>query len=258
MKNIFQLNDKVAIVTGGYGHIGAAICRGLASMGAIVIVVGPNKFKYDSVFTDQEKDTIKFFEADILNDQSINDCFSFVYNKYKRIDILVNNAVALKGGKPLETSRDAWNYTLNGVLTSMSYCINQVVPLMNPQGGVIINVSSMYGIVSPDFSLYDNYPQYFNSVQYGSAKAGVIQLTRYYANYFAPKGIRVNCISPGPFPSKAVQQDSGFVDLLVKKVPLGRIGEPDDLKGVAIFLASEASSFVTGQNIQIDGGWTIV
>ena len=116
----------------------------------------------------------------------------------------------------------------------------------------------MYGIISPDFLIYDEHPEFFNSAQYGASKAAVIQLTRYYANYLASKNIRVNCITPGPFPSEQVQKTDAFIKKLVNKVPLKRIGKPEDLNGTLLLLASEASSFITGQNIIIDGGWTIV
>ena len=133
-----------------------------------------------------------------------------------------------------------------------------VVNDMENKNGKIINISSMYGIVSPDFSIYDEHPEFFNSAQYGASKAAVIQLTRYYANYLAAKDIRVNCISPGPFPSEQVQQSEKFIKKIIAKVPLKRIGKPEDLTGALLLLASEASSFITGQNIIIDGGWTII
>lgn len=115
----------------------------------------------------------------------------------------------------------------------------------------------MYGLVSPDFEIYNKYPDYFNSMQYGAAKAAIIQLTRYYANYFAEKGICVNCISPGPFPSLEVQKNIGFIDELIKRVPLKRIGNPKEITGALLLLSTAASDFITGQNIVIDGGWTI-
>jgi gluconate 5-dehydrogenase len=115
----------------------------------------------------------------------------------------------------------------------------------------------MYGVVSPDFRIYDDYKEFFNPPDYGAAKAGVIQLTKYYAAYYAPYNINVNCISPGPFPSPEVQKEIEFIKQLENKNPQKRIGRPDDLKGVVIFLASEASSYITGQNINVDGGWTI-
>jgi NAD(P)-dependent dehydrogenase (short-subunit alcohol dehydrogenase family) len=111
-------------------------------------------------------------------------------------------------------------------------------------------------MVSPDFSIYDESPAFLNPPHYGAAKAGVLQLTKYFACYLGKFNVRVNAVTPGPFPSQSVQQDEEFVGQLRKKNPLGRIGEPDDLKGAFVYLASEASSFMTGQNIVLDGGWT--
>ncbi len=258
MEHLFRLDKKVAIVTGGYGHLGSAIARGLVEMGATVIVAAPNKAKYEKQFSDEEKKSIKFCELNILSDDSIKTCFETVSKNFDAIDILVNNAITLKSGIPASVSRGDWNYSLDGVTNSLNSCIKYVIPYMENKNGKIVNISSMYGMVSPDFKVYDDYPQFFNSAQYGAAKAAVIQLTRYYSNYLASKKIRVNCITPGPFPSEAVQKEKGFIDLLEKKVPLKRIGVPNDLKGVAILLSSDASGFITGQNIIVDGGWTIV
>jgi gluconate 5-dehydrogenase len=122
--------------------------------------------------------------------------------------------------------------------------------------GVIINISSMYGIVSPDPRIYGD-SGYNNPPDYGAGKAGIIQFTKYAACHLAAKGIRVNAVSPGPFPGAEVQKNEAFITNLKNKVPLGRIGQPADLKGVVVFLASDASSYITGQNIIVDGGWTV-
>lgn len=258
MKHLFRLDKKIAIVTGGYGHLGSAISRALAEMGATVVVAGRNKSKYEKQFSKAEKENIKFCELNILSDSSIKKCFETVSNKYKSINILVNNAITLKSGIPAKTSLEDWKYSLDGVISSVNSCIKYVTPYLEKKNGKIINISSIYGMVSPDFSIYDECPEFFNSAQYGSAKAAVIQLTRYYANYLAEKKIRVNCITPGPFPSHEVQKSKKFIKKLVKKIPLKRIGKPEDLNGAILLLASDASSFITGQNIIIDGGWTIV
>jgi len=113
----------------------------------------------------------------------------------------------------------------------------------------------MYGIISPNPDLYVNNP-YHNPPHYGAGKAAIIQYTRYLACHYGNEGIRANCISPGPFPNINVQKDETFINRLIEKSPLRRIGQPDDLKGVFVLLASDASSYITGQNISIDGGWT--
>ena len=123
--------------------------------------------------------------------------------------------------------------------------------------GSIVNVASMYGIVSPQPAAYAGSPDFHNPPAYGAAKAGVIQYTRYAAVHLAPDGVRVNAISPGPFPSPSVQEDPAFIAGLAARVPLGRIGRPEDLVGPLVFLLSDASRYVTGHNLVVDGGWTI-
>ena len=123
--------------------------------------------------------------------------------------------------------------------------------------GAIVNISSMYGLVSPQPNLYDDFPQFHNPPAYGISKAGVIQFTKYAACHLAEYNIRVNCISPGPFPSQTVQTHDKFIDELGKRVPLKRIGKPDEMIGPVIFLLSDAASFITGHNLVVDGGWTI-
>jgi NAD(P)-dependent dehydrogenase (short-subunit alcohol dehydrogenase family) len=114
----------------------------------------------------------------------------------------------------------------------------------------------MYGSIAPTFKIYDDFPAFLNPPNYGAAKAGVQQLTRYFASYLGKKGITVNCISPGPFPSPDVQKNTGFVKELEQLTVLNRIGQPHELGGICVFLASEHASFITGQNIAVDGGWT--
>ncbi len=249
----FKLDGKVAIVTGGYGHLGRAFVEALHEAQAKVYVAARNKDRFLDVFKDTKN--VEFVYLDILDTNSIKKAFSFVYNENGKIDILVNNAVSLDFGSAFMDD-ETWNKGIDGVLNSVFRCIREVVPYMK-KGSSIINISSMYGMVSPDFRIYNGFEQFMSPPHYGAAKAGVIQLTRYYAIKLANKGIRVNCISPGPFPSKFVQKFDGFVENLKSKVPLGRIGEPKELKGALVFLASDASSFITGHNLVVDGGWTI-
>jgi gluconate 5-dehydrogenase len=152
-------------------------------------------------------------------------------------------------------------FTLDGVLGSVHKCIKAVLPYMKKNyEGKIINISSMYGLVSPDFKLYegDDCEKYTNPPHYGAAKAGVKQLTKYYAVLLAKYNIQVNAIAPGPFPSLTVQKDNPeFIERLKAKNPMNKIGVPEDLDGSIILLSSKASGFMTGQILQIDGGWTI-
>jgi gluconate 5-dehydrogenase len=121
--------------------------------------------------------------------------------------------------------------------------------------GNILNVSSMYGHVAPDYRLYEG-NDYANPPSYGAAKAGVIQFTRYLSSFLSPHKVRVNCLSPGAFPHPPTQKDEEFMRRLGGKAPLGRIGRPEEIKGAIALLCTEAGSFMTGQNICVDGGWT--
>ena len=130
------------------------------------------------------------------------------------------------------------------------------IPLLAKRPGVIVNISSMYGIVAPDYRLYDG-ARFTNPPSSGAAKTGVLACTRYLASFLASQGIRANCISPGPFPYESTQRESPeFIARLQEKNPMHRIGQPFELKGAAALLCTDASSYMTGQNISVDGGWT--
>ena len=253
----FSLKNKVAIVTGGYGNLGTAFSEALLEAGAIVIVTGHNKAKFDSQFGNKEN--VYYYEMDVSKTQDIISCFDYVNQTFNRIDILVNNAVYLKGQFPELISDEELNYSLDGVLGSVFRAIREVIPYMKTAGtGNIINIASMYGVVVPDFRMYDGEcMSSFNPPHYGAAKAGVIQLTKYFAEYLIPFNIRVNAISPGTFPSTSTQENKEFIRRLSSKNPANRIGIPNDLKGTLVYLASDASAYVIGQNIQVDGGWTL-
>lgn len=255
--NSFKLDGKVAVVTAGYSHLGKAFSVALAEAGATVIVAGRKQEKFDELFANKEK---MFFEPiDIMDTESIKKCYAEVNQKYGSIDILVNNATTLKGSRFFEQiSDDDWNFSMDGVAGSVFRTIKEVVPYMKGKGGSVINIASMYGYIVPDFRMYEGeYIHQFNPIHYGAGKAAVIQMTKYLAEYLIKDNIRVNAISPGTFPSEATQQYPEFVEKLAAKNPKNRIGEPDDLKGAVVFLASEASNYIIGQNLKVDGGWDI-
>lgn len=264
LKNIFNLRNRVAIVTGGLGHLGFAITETLLELGANVIITGTEeetkqeecqkKWKYlKRIFP---KNTILFKILDFRDDRSIRKFFEDVKKDFSSVDILVNNAMYLNSKLVEEMSFTEFNDGINGALSSVFKCCQLVFPLMREKkGGVIVNIASMYGVVSPDWRIYKN-NSFNNPINYGVSKAGVIQLTKYLASYWAKYGIRVNSISPGPFPKKEVTKDREFYKSLKEKTMLNRIGVPEDLKGITALLASDASNYITGQNFIIDGGWT--
>lgn len=253
----FRLDGNIAIVTGGYSHLGKAFTTALAEAGATVIVAGHNEKSFDELFG--EASNIHYETIDIMDSKSVQDCFKNVSEKYGDIDILVNNAVTLKGSNFFEEITDEdWAYSMDGVAGGVFRTIKEVVPYMEKNGGSIINIASMYGLVAPDFRMYKgDYLYQFNPIHYGAGKAAVLQMTRYLAEYLLKHNIRVNAISPGSFPSKTTQQHPEFIKTLSEHNPMNRIGDPDDLKGAVVFLASDASKYIIGQNIQVDGGWTI-
>lgn len=252
----FDLKGKVILVTGGYGHLGKAITESLLFHNAIVYVLGKDKAKFDEAF--QSNTNLHFVSCDISDSENIEISLKEVLVKERRIDIVINNAFYSRGQSPEEMLNEDFAYCLDGTLSSVFRVTKALIPIFkNQQKGKIINVSSMYGLVAPQFEAYTEHPEYLNPPHYGAAKAGVIQLTKYYASYLGQHNIQVNCVTPGPFPSYTVQEKHGFVEELEKRTCLGRTGTPEDLAGAFVFLASDASNFITGQNIIVDGGWTI-
>lgn len=261
MMDIFNLQNKTAIITGGYGHLGTAMSIALLQAGARVIVAGRSKDKFNSKFASYTNEQIEFRKCDIREEDSFKALYKEVVDDYGAIDIIVNNAHTAKGKVSEGISSGDWSYTMDGVLGSVYKSIKTAMPYMIQQrSGKIINISSMYGVVSPDFKMYegDNCEKYLNPPHYGAAKAGMIQLTKYYAVHLGKYNIQVNCLTPGPFPKEQIQSDNPkFIERLKQKNPLNKIGIPDDLAGPIVLLSSRASDFVTGQNIIVDGGWTI-
>jgi len=259
MKNdfgLFGLHSKIAVVTGGTGYLGKEITKGLAEYGAKVFILDINKKPAETLLESLPKGLdVEFIYCDISSKIKIDSCLDQIFKKEKKIDILINNAYYGKGGDIESISEEDWNSGIDGTINNYFRCIQSVIKYMKINGGTIINIASMYGIVSPDPSIYEK-TGYNNPPNYGAGKAAVIQLTKYAAIHLAKYNIKVNAISPGPFPNTSVQENQEFIERLEAKVPLKRIGKPEDLKGIVVFLSSNASNYITGQNILVDGGWT--
>ena len=258
-KKLFNLEGKIAVVTGGTGHLGRSIAEGLAEVGAHVFITSRYKEKaliIKNSFSDEITNNVDAEVLDILSAESVKKCFDRIKNNSNKIDILVNNAGHIPSGNFENMSEKDWEDGINSLINGVFRCTKEIIPIMEKNGeGSIINIASMYGKVSPDPSIYGE--SGFNSLpNYGASKAAIIQYTKYLACHLAKKGIRVNAISPGPFPKEDVQKNVEFMNQLKMKVPMGRIGLPYELKGTVIFLASNASSYITGENILVDGGWT--
>lgn len=260
VKKLFSLKDRVAIVTGGGGYLGTAESFALAEAGAVVIIADIDLNRSKNV-ADEIKKLGLYSEAmkiDLSKEESIANVINDVYRKFGRIDILVNNGGYGKGAFLEDMTLHDWQCAIDGWLNSVFLCTKYTVEKMKVhRKGSIINIASMYGVVSPDFSIYGE-TGWDNPSNYGAAKAGVIQFTKYCASYYAKYGIRVNAISPGCF-AHDFPENKEFNKLkknLAGKTMLKRVGEQDEIKGIVLYLASDASSYCTGQNIIIDGGWT--
>lgn len=258
-KSLFSLEGQVILITGGYGHLGRAIVVGLLDQGARVVVLGREEASFHAAFAEHTANSeVHFIQCDVASTESVEAAFQSSRAAFGLPSVLINNAFYSRGNQPENLTDEEFAFGLDGSLGSTYRCTRAIIPFFRESGaGKIINVASMYGVVAPDFDAYTSAPQFTNPPHYGAAKAGVIQLTRYFASYLGKENVQVNCVTPGAFPSQPVQAHEAFVAALTQRIPLGRIGQPEDLQGAFVFLSSQASNFVTGHNLVVDGGWTI-
>ncbi len=267
----FDLKGQVAVVTGGAGLLGAEFSRTLAEAGAAVAVVDLNTTAAHNVAKAlaQEGCQAKAFAADITDPKSVKDLAASVLAEFRRLDILVNSAAldpkfdseAVKRGITPGSFEDypleQWNAALNVNLTGMFLITQACVKQMLEQGkkGNVINICSTYGINGPDQRIYikDEERVAFKPVYYTVTKAGVLGFTKYLAAYYAGTEIRVNALTPGGVFNN---HEDYFVRNYSAKTILGRMARKDEMNGALLFLASDASSYMTGSNLVVDGGWT--
>ena len=264
MKDLFSLNEKVIIVTGGMGYLGRVMVKSLIEFGGIVVISDISESSVESILESTEgMERLHVVKCDLTKTDSIKQMFSNVDRLYGKIDVLVNCAAygGGSGGKGMGGELDditdsIWECGIDGTLGVTFRCTREVLPYFyKNQCGNIINIASMYGMVAPDPGIYGTSGQ--NSPPaYGTGKAGVLQFTRYCAAKLAKKNIRVNSITPGPFPNPKSNLSEEFLNRLNSKNMLGRKGKPEELAGALVLLASNASSYMTGSNIVVDGGWT--
>ena len=258
--DLFDLTGKTILITGGAGHLGRAMSHALAAYHAHVFIASRDGEKCERLADSlaQEYGTnCDGISLDVSSENSIQSCLNCILKKTGRIDVLVNNASFSSMGFFEDITEDKWKEGIDGTVNSVFRMCSATIPHMVRQGhGNIINISSMYGKVSPNPDAYRGEARLNSPVCYGAGKAAILQLTRYIAGYYGEKGIRCNSIAPGPFPSKTVQETEWCVENLREKTMLKRIGQPEDLCGPLILLASDASCYMTGANIIVDGGWT--
>ena len=261
-KKLFSLEGRVAIVTGGRGLYGAAICEGLCEMGATVIVASRNGEKCEEFAETLRQQGHSAFgmALDLSDDDSINALPKAVFDRFGRIDILVNNAVDRRNMTSLADAtrqklQDSASTNLNGQILLSQAVLRYMIPA---EKGSIINISSMRGLDSPHFPFY---PESMGDqpVNYTTEKWAMVGLTKYMAGRYGKHHIRVNCIAPGGFnPGLADDPERKvFVDTYIANTPLGCWASFDDIKGPVAFLASDAAAYVTGATLVMDGGWTI-
>jgi NAD(P)-dependent dehydrogenase (short-subunit alcohol dehydrogenase family) len=256
--DLYRLAGKVALVSGGTGIVGNPIATVLSEAGATVIIASRDaeRCRVLAQSLSQQGSKAEGERLDLSSEQEIRDLRDRILKQHGRLDILFNNAVARAGGDLRHTTAGDWEETMRVNSTGV-FLASQIFsePMQAQKSGSIINISSIYGMVGPDFSIYEGTAM-SNPVNYSFAKSGIIGLTRYLASFLGPFGVRVNCLSPGGFWTEDTPQV--FVRNYSRRTLLGRMAVPDDIKGAALFLASEASAYVTGQNIAIDGGWTSI
>jgi len=254
-ERLFDLSGQVAIVTGGAGRVGFQLCMGLATAGASVVLTSRDINRCQAAVTALRD---RSFEVqgvlmDVTNENSVGEAQSIILEKSGRVDILVNNAGIASKFSVEDVPLSEWERVLRVNITGTLICSRAFAPCMIAQrAGSIINISSIYGVVSPDHRIY-GHTERNSSLVYGATKGAIIQMTKYMAVHWAGKGIRVNCISLG---GVQFDQEPEFVQSYGGRVPLGRMAAPRDLWGAAVFLASKDASYVTGQNLIVDGGWT--
>jgi NAD(P)-dependent dehydrogenase (short-subunit alcohol dehydrogenase family) len=246
---MINLKDKIIIVTGGNGLLGSEIILQLKKQGALVINLEINI---------KTNDELTEVECDITNPKSIIDSIELIKKKYSKIDGLVNNAYPRTidwGNKFEDIQIESWKSNVDMQMNSIFYLSQRVLEIMQLQKfGSIVNMASIYGVVGPDFSLYEN-TEMTMPAAYAAIKGGVINFTRYLSSYYGKYNIRVNCISPGGIYNN---QSEIFVKNYESKVPMNRMGKSSDIAPAVCFMLSDESSYITGQNIIIDGGWTSI
>jgi len=252
-KDIFSLAGKTAIVTGGSGLLGKEIVKGLRDFGAVVYLADIDMNKSADLIDDTG---IRYLNLDITSVDSITGGIKTVIAATDRIDIIVNSAYPRTHDWGLKFEKipfASWKANVDSQLGGYFLCCQRVAEQMKQQGGgSIINIGSIYGVVAPDFSIYEG-TEMTMPAAYSAVKGGSIALTNYIATYYAQYKIRANTVSPGGI---FVNEPSPFVEKYARKAPMGRMGLPAEVVGAVIFLASDASSYMTGQNLTVDGGWT--
>lgn len=268
-QELFDLTGRVVVLTGGAGLLGRGYAAALVRSGAVVVLADIDVAGGTAAAAAAGKlghGRAAFVETDVTSKSSVQEMVAQVMAEHGRIDGLVNNcaldpkfdraSLGTHGNSFEDFPIEHWEHSIKVNLTGMFLCAQAVARPLLVRGGAIVNVSSIYGMVGPDQRLYVEpgmSPPFFKPVSYSVTKSGVLGLTRYLATYWAGKNIRVNSLTPGGVHN---DQTPGFVDRYASRTPLGRMARIDEYCGALLFLLSDASSYMTGANLVIDGGWT--
>jgi 2-deoxy-D-gluconate 3-dehydrogenase len=281
LPELFDLSSRVAVVTGGAGLLGAEFCKTLAQAGAQVVIADIDEEAALSLAASLDQDWLDSSKpagsgpiraigvrVDVASCESVQELVKRTLAEFGRLDILVNSAAIDPKFDPQHESTstnissfedfplEVWQQTIEVNLTGMFLsCQAAVRPMLVQGGGTIVNVCSIYGLVGPDQRIYQNPGQaaQYKPVYYSVTKAGVLGLTRYLATYYAGKNLRVNALTPGGVFNG---HEESFVQAYSARAVIGRMAEKNEMNGALLFLASDASSYVTGANLIVDGGWT--
>jgi NAD(P)-dependent dehydrogenase (short-subunit alcohol dehydrogenase family) len=272
--DLFSLKGKTVLLTGASGYLGRTFSRAVLENGARLIALGRSDrlaeetAKWQGEFGGAQ---VSHHQIDMYDLKALGALFDSIVKDESRLDVLINNAHELgpntgfniEAGSLENASYDQWERHFLGGVYWPALAAQKVGPRMKAQkAGSIINISTMYALVAPSPALYEG-TALLNPPGYSASKAALLALTRYLASFWGAHGIRANAILPGPFSNvedkgeNSVAQDDPFLDRLRSRTSLGRIGRPHELVGCLIYLASDASSYVTGQALSVDGGWTI-
>ena len=245
---MFSIKNKIIVVTGGNGLLGRKMVSTFREQGALVISA-------DIYFESQGNDD---FIIDITDENSVKDGVTAIVEKYKRIDGWVNNAYPRTkdwGTKFENIPLESWRKNVDMHLNGYFLCCQVVLEQMKIQGfGSLINMSSIYGLVGPDFTVYEG-TEMTTPAAYSAIKGGLNNFTRYLASYYGASQIRINTVSPGGILDN---QPKSFIENYNEKVPMRRMGSPKDIVSAVYFLLSDESGYVTGHNLVVDGGWSII
>lgn len=272
--SLFSLEGKTAVLTGAAGFLGRTMARTLLSNGARVVALGRSD-KLDACLqtwsAEFGADRVQGHRVDMYDRVALDGVLRNIVDQEASLDILVNNAHELGPGTGFNTpdgdlensTHEQWMNNLTGGIYWAVQTVQTVGAAMKRRGrGSIINISTMYAVVAPSPRLYEGTP-FFNPPGYSASKAGLLAFTRYVASFWGPHGVRANAILPGPFSNteddgpNSVKDGDFFLKRLDERTCLNRRGRPSELSGPLLFLASDASSYVTGQALSVDGGWTI-